>query len=264
MDRLAANPDLRMSSTAGPFMYLNFNGTTGPFKDVRVRQAMALAVNRDDVAQAAFYGHARSLYGLPLSSDTPFYDENLANFWRYDPRRAQELLAAAGLGGGFSCTLLANGSSSMTQSTAVVVQQNLAEIGIQVQLALMEYSTYLKMSTEGKYDLAVCGNTLDSNDPDGLTPIIDGSLPSASARSWGMHIPELTRLLAAGRSEFDQARRKVIYDQLQRVALDQVPSAFLVLREQAYAMRKNVHGFDCLPGQLTFYSGYTLEEAYLA
>jgi len=90
----------------------------------------------------------------------------------------------------------------------------------------------------------------------GLTPSNDGQLVRLA-------IPELTRLLAAGRSELDQAKRKAIYDQVQQVALEQVPACFLVLRTQAYAMQQNVQGFHNLPGQLTFYSGYTLEDAYL-
>jgi len=97
-----------------------------------------------------------------------------------------------------------------------------------------------------------------------MTSIIDGSLPPAMARSTGMNIPELTKLLAEGRSEVDVAKRRAIYDQVQKIVVEQVPVCFLVSRTQAYGMRKNVQGFHDLPGQLTFYSGYTLEETFLA
>jgi len=263
MDAINADPKLKMDATDGPFMYLVFNGTQGPFKDARVRQAVCFAVKREDVAKAAFYGHASVLNGLPITSDSQFYDAKLAKYWSYDPDRAKQLLADAGLGGGFSCTLLSNITNGMHKSTAEVVQQNLAAIGINVQLALPEWANFVTLGNRGQYEFAVNGSTMDSNDPDGLTSRIDGSLSPSFARSAGLVIPELTKLLAAGRSELDMARRKAIYAQVQQVALEQVPACFLVLRSQAYAMQKNVQGFHDLPRQLTFYSGYTLEDAHL-
>lgn len=263
IDSIAANSKLKMDSTDGPFMYLVFNGTTGPFKDARVRQAVAFAIKREDVAKAAFYGHASTLGGMPIPSTSPFYNEKLAHYWNYDPARAKKLLADAGVGGGFSCTLLSNITNGMHKSTAEVVQQNLAEIGIQVQLALPDWANFLTLANRGQYEFAVNGTALDNNDPDSLTSLLDGSLSASYARSSGLATPELTKLLAAGRSEIDQVKRKAIYDQVQQMALDLVPACFLVMRTQAYAMQQNVQGFHNLPGQLTFYSGYTLEDTYL-
>ena len=263
IDALQADPGVKLDTTDGPFMYVIFNGNSGPFKDKRVRQAVAYAVKRDDVAKAAFYGHATPVGGLPLPKDSPFYDEKLANTWTYDPARAKQLLAEAGLGDGFSCTLLSTVTNGMQQATAEVVQQNLAEIGIQVKLALPDWTNFVALANRGQYDFAISGNTSDSNDPDGLTSVLDGSLPPNVGRSTGMNIPELTTLLAAGRSEFDLPKRRAIYNQVQQVVLDQVPVCFLALRSQAYGMRRNVQGFRDLPGQLTFYSGYTLEDTFL-
>jgi len=263
IDSIATNTKLKMDSTDGPFMYLVFNGATGPFKDARVRQAVAFAIKREDVAKAAFYGHASTLGGMPLPSRSPYYNEKLAHYWNHDPARAKQLLADAGVGEGFSCTLLSNITNGMHKSTAEVVQQNLAEIGIQVQLALPDWANFLTLGNRGQYEFAVNGTTLDNNDPDSLTSLLDGSLPASYSRSSGLATPELTKLLAAGRSELDPVRRKVIYDQVQQAAFDLVPACFLVMRTQAYAMRQNVRGFHNLPGQLTFYSGYTLEDAYL-
>jgi peptide/nickel transport system substrate-binding protein len=263
MDSIGADAKLKMDGTDGPFMYLVFNGAQGPFKDARVRQAVAFAIKREDVVKAAFYGHASVLNGLPITSDSPFYNAKLANYWSYDPDRAKKLLADAGVGSGFSCTLLSNITNGMHKSTAEVVQQNLAAIGINVQLTLPEWGNFVALGNRGQYEFAVNGSTLDNNDPDGLTSIIDGSLSPSFSRSTGLVVPELTKLLAAGRSELDLAKRKAIYDQVQQVALEQVPACFLVLRTQAYAMQQKVQGFHNLPRQLTFYSGYTLEDTYL-
>jgi peptide/nickel transport system substrate-binding protein len=198
-----------------------------------------------------------------MAKDSRFYNEKLANGWNYDPARSKRLLTEAGLGGGFSCTLLSNVTNGMHKSTAEVVQQNLADIGIQVQLALPDWAGFVTLATRGQYEFAVNGTTFDNDDPDGMSSVLDGSLSPAANRSTGMIIPELTTLLAQGRSEFDGAKRKAVYDQVQQIVIDQVPVCFLVSRTQAYGMRKNVQGFRDLPGQLTFHSGYTLEETYV-
>ena len=263
IDALDSDPNVKLDKTDGPFMYLTFNGRSGPFKDKRVREAVAFAVKRDEVTKAAFFGHASSLRGVPMAKDSRFYNEQLANGWTYDPARSKRLLAEAGLGGGFSCTLLSNVTNGMHKSTAEVVQQNLADIGIQVQLALPDWAGFVTLATRGQYEFAVNGTTFDNDDPDGMSSVVDGSLSPAANRSTGMIIPELTTLLAQGRSEFDAAKRKAVYDQVQQIVIDQVPVCFLVSRTQAYGMRKNVQGFRDLPGQLTFHSGYTLEETYL-
>lgn len=265
IDLLDANPAVKLDKTFGPFMYLIFNGRAGtPLSDPRVRRAIAFAIQRDDVRKAAFFGHASTVGGLPLPADSPFFDKDLAEGWNYDPARARKLMADAGHGGGFSCNLLSNVTNRMHQSTAEVVQQNLAAIGIQTQLAVPDWAGFVSRATRGQYDIAVNGTTSDSQDVDGFASVIDGSLSPAAGRSANMPTPELTKLFAEGRAEFDQARRKAIYDQVQRILLEQVPVCFLVKRTQAYAMRRNVHGFRNLPEQLTFHSGYTLEETYLS
>lgn len=264
IDPLGKDPAVKLDSTFGPFMYILFNGrSASPFADPRVRRAVAFAVQRDDVRKAAFFGHASVAGGLPLASDSPFYNERLAQGWTYDPARAKQLLAEAGFGNGFSCTLLSNVTNGMHKSTAEVVQQNLAAIGIQAQLALPDWAGFVTRAARGQYDIAVNGTTSDSQDVDGFAAVIDGSLSPAAGRSANMNIPELTALLASGRAAFDQAKRRSIYDRIQQILLEQVPVCFLVKRTQAYAMRQNIQGFRNLPEQLTFYSGYTLEETYL-
>ena len=264
IDMLDATPAVKLDKTFGPFMYLIFNGRAGtPLADPRVRRAIAFAVQREDVRKAAFFGHASAVGGLPLPEDSPFFNAELANGWTYDPARARQLMAEAGHGAGFSCSLVSNVTNRMHQSTAEVVQQNLAAIGIQTQLSLPDWAGFVQRAMRGQYDIAVGGTTSDSQDVDGFASVIDGSLSPASGRSANMPTPELTKLFAEGRAEFDLAKRRAIYDQVQRILLEQAPVVFLVKRTQAYAMRRNVQGFRNLPEQLTFHSGYTLEETYL-
>jgi peptide/nickel transport system substrate-binding protein len=260
MQAIQANPRLKLLTVDGPFMALSFNGTDGPFKSALVRQAVAFAIKREDIVQAAFFGRGDPLEGLPIPASSPFYDEKLAHGWRYDPAHAKALLAQAGMPGGFATTLLATAQYGMHKATAEVVQQNLAAIGIEVKLNLPDWATRIALGNRGQYAFCVQGTSADNNDPDGLASIVDGSLPPNNARSIGIPTPEIHALFAQGRAEFDFAKRKVIYDKLQQLALQQCPMVGLAWRAQGYAMAKDVTGFQELPGALNFYSCLTLED----
>jgi peptide/nickel transport system substrate-binding protein len=69
----------------------------------------------------------------------------------------------------------------------------------------------------------------------------------------------ITELLAAGSAEFDETKRRGIYKEMERIAVEQAPIVGLTWRSQGYAMRRGVTGFTNLPGALTFYSGLTFE-----
>jgi peptide/nickel transport system substrate-binding protein len=259
MDGIEADPRLKLTSTDGAFMYIGFNGKAAPFNDHRVRQAIAFAVKREDIVRSVFFNRGSALGGLPIIKGAEFYDEALANHWAYDPDRARRLLAEAGLGNGFSCTLLSSSQFSMYQNSAEIVQQHLAAVGITVQLRLTDWPTFVQMATRGQYQFRLAGSTGRNNDPDSLRSMLDPTLPPSFDRSFDLPVPGLHELFEAGKAEFDRDRRFAIYQQVQRLALDQAPVVYLSWRSQAYAMRKELQGFYNLPGALSFYSGDTLE-----
>lgn len=259
MASIEADPRLKLDSTEGPFMYLTFNAR-GPLADARVRRAIALAVRRDEIVKAAFFGRGAALEGLPIAPGSEFYDAELARGWRYDPEKAKALLAEAGHASGFSTSILSTAQYGMHKDTAEVVQQNLAAIGIQAELRLPDWATRVQLGNRGQFEIAVMGTATDSNEPDGLNNLIDGSLPASFVRSANLRVPKLEDLMRQGRAEFDAAKRREIYRQAQAVALAEVPMAGLAWRAQGYAMTKDVTGFTNMPGALSFFSGITLEE----
>ena len=262
MSAVENDPRLKLDAVEGPFMCVLFNGSKPPFNDPRVRRAVAHAVKRDDIVKAAFFGRGKPLEGLPIVAGTPWYDEKLAHGWNYDPARAKALLAEAGFANGFQATMLATAQYGMHKDTAEVVQQYLGAIGIQSELRLPDWPTRVNLGGRGQYDLAIHGLSADSNDPDGLTPYIDTSLPPNYVRSFGLSAPRTTAALDRGRAEFDLAKRAEIYKEMQRAALEEVPMAGLAWRQQGYGMDRSVKGFANMPGALTGLSGATLEETW--
>lgn len=264
MEGIGKNEELALDAVDGPFMYLTFNGSRPPFNDARVRKAVAHAINRDDIVAAAFYGRGAALEHLPIAEKSEFFNADLANGWAYDPELAKKLLAEAGHPTGFSCNLLSTAQYGMHQSTAEVVQAHLSAVGINVTLNLPDWSTRVQLGNSGQYDLAVMGTSADSNDPDGLSNIVDGTLPAGFTRSVGFTVEAVDKALAEGRVEFDSTKRKEIYHRMEAAAIEAAPIVGLAWRSQGYAMKKTVRGFSNMPGQLTFYSGITLEETELS
>ncbi len=260
MGSIAENPSLTLDVVEGPFMYLTFNGARKPFDNKLVRRAIAHAVKREDVVDAAFFGRGAALAHLPISDASPFYNPQYADAWAYDPEKAKALLAEAGHPDGFDCTLLSTAQYGMHTSTAEITQAYLSMIGINVTLDLPDWATRVQKGNAGDFDFAVMGTSADSNDPDGIARLIDTSLPTSFVRSANLDIPQIPKLLADGRSTFDTEARKAIYAELEGLSIEEVPLAGLCWRAQGYAFTDAVSGFTNLPGQLTFYSGLTLEE----
>ena len=260
MGAVEADGRLRLDNVDGAaLMDVLFNGSRPPFNDPRVRLAVAHAVRREDIVQAAFFGRGKVLEGVPIAENTPFFDPALSRGWNYDPAKSKALLAAAGFPNGFSSTLLSTAQFSMHKDTAEVVQQHLAAVGIQCELKLPDWSTRVSLGTRGQYDMAIHGVSADNNDPDGLSVLLDTSLSPSHGRSFGVAAPRTIEALKRGRGEFDDARRVEIYKEMQRAALEEVPLVGLAWRSQGYGMDRRVSGFTNLPGALSLLSGLTLE-----
>lgn len=264
MAAIESDPRLVLQTTEGPLMYLTYNGRVGPLGDKRVRQAIGHAIQRDDVVKVAFFGRGATLAGVPINPAGPFFDKPLSLGQAYDPARAKQLLAEAGYPQGLSISLLSTAQYGMHKDTAAVIQQNLAAVGIQCELRLPDWSTRVAQGNRGQYEIGLMGSAAESNDPDGISALIDSSLPPAYTRSTGLPASKIHNLLAQGRAEFDETKRRAIYDDLQRAVLDEANFTGIAWRAQGYGFTKDLRGFQNLPGALTFYSGYTLDQAELA
>ncbi len=258
-DGVERHPRLKLDAVVGPFMYLTFNVRQGPFANAKLRQAVAFACKRDEIVKVAHFGRGAPLNGLPYPGK-PFSDSPANDQYRHDPDMARRLLREAGFPDGFQCKLLSTTSPTLHQQTAEVIQQNLADVGIRVELALTEWATRTSLGNQGRYEFAVAGTVGAFNDPDSVTTFV-GSGPNAYARSFGFSSARIDDLLLRGRTELDPARRQAIYDELQRAASEEMPIVGLTWRSQAYGMQRGLSGFRNLPGALTFHSPLTLEDA---
>ena len=264
-DMVDASDTLKMTSAQGPFMFLLFNVSDpeSPLANPKVRQAIGFAVKRQDVVDAAFAGRGEPLNGFPNPPGSPFDLSGADHEWSFDPDRATALLTEAGYPDGFDCTLLATSTYGMHQDTASVVQAYLQMIGINATLDLPDWASRVTAGTEGKYDIAVHGTAGYYNDPDSIYALLHSSNPSY-LQSFGFKSERIDDLLTRGRQETDPDARAGIYRELAVAYFEEVPQVPLNWRQQAYAMRNEVSGFNAFPGFLTFASPYCVEDTSIS
>ncbi len=249
--------------SVAPFMCLQINCKEGsPLADPKVRQAIAYAVNRDDVINAAFMGRGEALYGFPTIKGQSGYDGKYDNYFSYDPEKAKELLTEAGYPDGFSCKLLSSSTYAFHEQTAICVQASLEAVGIDVEVELPDWATRIERSNTGDYDLMVSGTTGNIVDMDWCTNYYEsGDVRMNSCP--GFADAEIDELLEKGRTTLDETERAAIYDQFRERALELSPFVFINFREQVFASSDKVHGFKNLDGILTYLSGLTLQDTYV-
>ena len=253
LDVQAAREDdaLQVSETPA-FMtaFVAINSQHPPLDKPQVRQAINLAFDKASYLQAVFEGSASAANG-PFPPNTWSYAKELPGYAQ-DPAKAKALLAEAGLADGFKTTIWTRPSGSLLNPNptlgAQMLQADLAKIGIQAEIRVIEWGELIRRAKAGEHDLLFMGWAGDNGDPDNfLTP----QFACASVQS-GLNFArycdaKLDQLIAEGKRASDQAQRSALYQQAQAIIQQQAlwlplahPTAFALLR-------KGVEGYQVSP-----------------
>src|SRR5690606_28658212 len=159
------------------YTLLGLNVSREPFDDPRVRMAINYAIDRDEIVEAVYFGNA--VPGGPLSPGLAEWALDTSEFACYatDLDMARQLLAEAGYPDGFETEILTFGTIQVVSDTAQVLQAQLAQVGIQANVNIAEFGTFVQDWTNSNFDMFVSLNG-GSSDPDGYmhrTFITDGS-----------------------------------------------------------------------------------------
>lgn len=138
-----------------------------PFDNILVRQAFNYAINREEIANTAFHGQAEPVT-VPYPPTSWAFAEDLTTYYTYDPERAKELLAEAGYPDGFSVQMLIRGTNDPHMDQAQVYQQQLAAIGVEVELVPTELPQYWPQLFASEFAIVSHATGDTSVDPSGL------------------------------------------------------------------------------------------------
>lgn len=228
---------------SGNYRGLLLNLRVPPLGDVRVRQALALALDRQAIVTLALFGAGGvPAQGAGLPAEHPFAlpQGGDGRTPGRDIERARRLLREAGLAGGFSLVLSVTGTYDFLRAPAEVIQANLREIGVRARIRVMDWSLFLPAMLEGRFEMALFGNS-GLLDPDDF--LYESFHSAGSHNPGGFRDAEVDALLTRGRAATDLAERRAIYHQAQRRILELAPQIFLFHSAQHEAYRAEVRGY---------------------
>ena len=230
--------------------WIGLNNSKPPFKDIRVRQAVAYAINKNLIWQRVFFGLGKIATGPTSQYLGPQYTRNVPRL-EYNPRRANQLLDEAGYPRGtgglrFRTRFTFDGTSEEFSRIADILKAELAEIGIEVTLESFDFNTWFdRVYVKHDYEMAR-GRHITG--PDAITSMrieYDSKNTGPGQRNYYFYgNPDVDRLLEAGAVETEPTKRLQMAHRLQALIAGDVPVIFLMDTPQPNAYRSVLRGLD--------------------
>ncbi len=253
----ADDPQFKMYEQAGPHLwFLILNTKEAPLDDVRMRQAINYAIDKQTLVEDVLQGTATVATGPVPAAFAWAYNEELEPY-PHDPEKAKALINEAGYSDGAEVTFfVTEGGSGMLDPVpmATAIQADLAEVGIDAKIETYEWNTFLDLvnaGLEGKADMAEMAWM--TNDPDTLPflALRTEALPANGGFNSGYYSnPEVDALLEEARRATDQEERARLYKEMQEIVYEDAPWAFIASWKQNAATAANVENFSLQPSFL--------------
>jgi peptide/nickel transport system substrate-binding protein len=254
---LAARKDLEVDDTIGTQIhYLAFNVRDPLLSDVRVRQAIACAINRNLIIQTLMLGHAQPAVSLlpkthwAWTGDVPHYD--------YDPSRAERLLDQAGhprgAGGVRLHLTMKTSNDEGARLIAAVLQQQLSSVGIALDLRSYEYATFYSDITRSAFQMYSLRWIGGNEQPDIFGYAFSTARFSPKGGNRGHYSnPQLDALLDDAAESADPARRRADYVNAQQILARDLPAINLWYRDTVVVHNRRLANVVPTPsGSYTF------------
>ena len=252
-----------LSYQSNNYTYLGFNLSSQKLQDKNVRQAMSLAVDRDAIIDYVYNGEATvSTFVAPAMGhwvwdapkESPLYKKNI--------EEAKKLMEAAGYSESNRMTLtVAAGLLDSIRDTAVILQQQLKEIYIDVEISNLESGEYVdiwgKMKTpEAGFD-AMCGQNGSGTDPNRAVSFFFSS--TGNANVWGYKNDKVDELCAQGVATTDEAQREKYYLEAQQIVIDECPNLFFASPMEYFFVSAGLEGFAPYAANANDFNNITLK-----
>jgi peptide/nickel transport system substrate-binding protein len=234
--------------------YFGLNLMREPFGDVRVRQAIAYAIDRQQICDFAFFGLCEPTHG-PTGSGSPWYYPYAP--YERDLDMARSLMAEAGVADGFTMEIMTAIGFDETLRGAQVIQQQLAEVGITVEIENLEFAEWLEREANGEFDAFMLSWL-------GLTDASDFFfLQHRTGQSFnftGYSNPDFDALVDEGITVDDFDERYAIYEQANQILVDEAPYIFMYIKLEVKAWAPDVQGFVTRPDSAVNFWSVWLEQ----
>jgi len=255
--QMAKEKDIKLMQKEGLNVgYLAFNTEKKPFDNVKVRQALSMAINKQAIIDAVFQG-AGKIAKNPIPPTIWSYNDKVKDY-PYDPVTAKKLLAEAGLPNGFETDIWAmpvqRPYNPNARRMAEMIQADWDKIGVKAKIVTYEWGEYLKRSKEGEHQTLLLGWTGDNGDPDNFLFVLLSCDAVGSANRARWCYKPFDDLLKQAKITSDVAERTRLYEKAQVMFKEQAPWVTIAHSVVFKPMRNEVVNFKIDPfGGHVFY-----------
>ncbi|MGL4392797.1 MAG: ABC transporter substrate-binding protein [Fusobacteriaceae bacterium] len=246
---------ISLPSSGTEYIFVNNKKPNLAIKEVR--QAINLALDRKGMVDSVYLGAAEPSTGFMNPKVFASYSDNLK--FQQNIEKAKSLLKSVGKDKGLKLKLWVNDNNPRIQS-AQIIQSNLKNIGIDVDIEVLEWATYLQRSANGEHDLLLGGwisGTLDADIV--MYPLFHSdSLGGAGNRAFYSN-KKIDNLIENGRAEINVEKRKSIYKEIQIILNEELPIIPLYYVNQNIGLNKKVENFEYNPSTMYFLYGLDKE-----
>lgn len=237
-----SNKDIVVKSyQSKDYTFLGFNMNIEPFNDVRVRQAMSLAVDRNELAKIVFNGDAVMSGPVPPAYGKWALNVEENEYFKQDIEGAKQLLKEAGYENGFEVNITVPSSYPEVVSTAQVLQQQFEKIGITSTIKQLEIGQYVEAWKKTDHQV-MAGKNGSGTDPDRALSFFFNT--NGSANVWGFSDEVFDELTNKGKVTVVDNERVDLYRQAQKRLFELSPNLFFNAPMKYYFVRKGVDGFE--------------------
>jgi peptide/nickel transport system substrate-binding protein len=257
IEKVKKNPEIELSAVAtATWDGIILNNARKPFDDVRVRQALALTIDKAALVQLVLFGQGAPTHS-PIPPSHPYFNAALG-FAKPDIAKAKELLAAAGYPNGFEVPMQVPQERETRVRLGVAVRDMAQAAGIRINVERVPFDSYTK-NVSGIAQMYVDGYFARPTIDTAIYPFYHSG-GSWNTKLWNYKNDEMDALLDKSRVTQDEAARKAIFLEVQRIAEATLPGIIAYSANHVNALRKNVKGFRSTPMQWLELKGVTLEK----
>ena len=231
------------------YAYIALNLRDPVLKDVRVRQALAHAIDVQPIIRYLLRNQAQPAYSI-LPPEHWAYDADVPRY-PYDPSEARKILDGAGYPANDGVRfhiVMKSSPDDATRLMAAVLQQQLRDVGIALDIRSYEFATFFSDITRGAYQMYSMRWIGGNQDPDIFEYVFDSaSFPPKRANRTFYSNPRVDALIREGRGTLDQQKRKLIYAEIQRIVAEDLPYINLWYLDNVLVHTNRVRGIELNP-----------------
>ena len=248
LDQLLADSNMKIEETPDPGTWGLFlqQANVPQFRDKRVRQAIAKAINKETVVEKAYMGRAIPMYEAVNPAQTLYYRGNTKETspQRYNPEEAQKLWREAGMPKGFKFKVQCADFLGFLRVAQVIKPMIDSTLGTDVEVMQMDPAIFHDRHAAGKYEASILGTGMDFDPNDSLDDVFG---TKSKFNNFAYSNPKVDELLKQQFEEGDLQKRIKMVHQISDIVTEDAPWAFLVHHIDYTAMHKAVGGYVKIP-----------------